>query len=174
MGGRRGRRDRDVFERFCADEYGRLVAAVAIILGDPDIAADAVNEALARAWNRVRRGHDIESLGAWIRVVALNHGYDQYRRRAVERRHLPMLVAGVDEAHNKWGLSLDVQAALAALPRRQREVAVLHYICDLSVTAIADELHISCGTVKTCLQRARVALEGTLQGQREGVSAHEL
>src|SRR5262245_7096804 len=169
MGVGRGRRGWDAFEQFCTHEYAGLVHSVALAIGDADVAADAVNEALARAWNRVRRGHDIETLGGWLRVVAINIGYDEYRRPAVERKHRPRLatsnhVAGSDD---DLGVSLDVQQALNALPQRQREVAVLYFICDLSVAMIAKELRISVGTVKTCLQRARLALHTALDDGAE-------
>jgi RNA polymerase sigma-70 factor (ECF subfamily) len=169
MGGRRNRDHiREVFERFCVDEYPRLVVAVALVVGDTEAAADAVNEALARAWNRVRRGHDIDSLGAWIRVVAINVGYDYHRRRALENKHYGAFLERDHPEHNaSWEISLDVRDALAALPKRQREVAVLHYLCDLSVATIAEELHISPGTVKTNLQRARVALQHSLVETRD-------
>jgi RNA polymerase sigma-70 factor (ECF subfamily) len=162
VGTLRGRRNRDAFERFCLDEYPKLVVAVALVIGDTDTAADAVSEALARAWNRVRHGNDIDSLGAWIRVVAMNIGYDFHRRRALENKHYGAFVDDENLEHNSWGISVDVQNALAALPRRQREVAVLHYLCDLSVATIAQELHIAEGTVKTTLQRARTTLQHTL------------
>jgi RNA polymerase sigma-70 factor (ECF subfamily) len=175
MGVGRGRRDWDAFEQFCTHEYARLVGSVALVIGDADVAADAVNEALARAWNRVRRGHDIETLGAWLRVVAVNIGYDEHRRRALERKHTPQLVRATNPSSeaDAWGISLDVQDALASLPRRQREVAVLYFICDLSVASIAHELHISEGTVKTCLQRARLALHTALEDDAEQVSKRD-
>src|SRR5689334_1375704 len=149
MGVGRGRRDWDAFEQFCTHEYARLVGAVAIAIGDADTAADAVNEALARAWNRVRRGQDIATLGAWLRVVALNIGYDEHRRRALERKYTPQLAPGRNPGVDAdgWGVSLDIREALTSLPRRQREVAVLHFVCDLTVASIAHELRISEGTV---------------------------
>ncbi|HTL85766.1 MAG TPA: sigma-70 family RNA polymerase sigma factor [Acidimicrobiia bacterium] len=175
MGAGSGRRDWDAFEQFCTHEYARLVGAVALAIGDSDVAADAVNEALARAWNRVRRGHDIETLGAWLRVVAVNIGYDEHRRRAVERKHTDRLVAASNSTTDAdgWGVSIDVREALSGLPRRQREVAVLYFICELTVAAIAHELHISEGTVKTCLQRARLALHSALDDGAEQVSRRD-
>ncbi|HET6354717.1 RNA polymerase sigma factor, partial [Streptomyces sp.] len=48
--------------------------------------------------------------------------------------------------------------ALRQLSERQRRIAVLHYVCDLSVEQVAAETGISTGTVKTHLSRARAAL----------------
>jgi RNA polymerase sigma-70 factor (ECF subfamily) len=172
MGGRRGRRDR-AFEQFCSNEYGRIVAAVALITGNRESAADAVNEAMARAWSRIRRGQTLDPLGAWVRVVALNIARDGHRHRRVEEKHASALVATIrnDTTHSNWGLSIDVRRALESLPRRQREVAVLRFVCDLSVEEIAAELGIAVGTTKSSLARARIALRGALQERPEEVSA---
>ena len=169
MGGGRGRRSWDAFEQFCNDEHARIVDAVGVIIGDPDMAEEAVNEALARAWNRVRRGIAIESIAGWVRVVAINIARDHYRRRAVEKRRMPDLIAmtGPDTAHDGWGVSMDVRKALAQLPTRQREVSVLYYFFDLTVAETATELGISVGTVKTCLERARAALKTALGNRSE-------
>ena len=168
MTGGRGRRDREAFERFCTYEHKRLVGAVALVIGDVDVAADAVDEALARAWNRVRKGHDIDSLGAWIRVVAMNVAYDYHRKRALEARNLHRVADIKPAVHPQDDdLSPDVTHALRDLPRRQREIAVLHFLYDLSVKDIAYELHLAESTVKSHLQRARNALYSALEPRRE-------
>jgi RNA polymerase sigma-70 factor (ECF subfamily) len=173
MAGGRGRRNREAFERFCTNEHKRLVAAIALVIGDPDVAADAVDEALARAWNRVRKGNDIDSLGAWIRVVAMNVAYDYHRKRALEARNLHR-VADIRLASlpHEDELSPDVTVALRELPRRQREIAVLHFLFDLSVKDIAYELHLAESTVKSHLQRARNALYTALEPRKE-VQSHD-
>jgi RNA polymerase sigma-70 factor (ECF subfamily) len=53
-------------------------------------------------------------------------------------------------------------AALRRLPDAQRRALVLHYLCDLSVEAVADETGASTGTVKSRLSRGRVALAAVL------------
>lgn len=62
---------------------------------------------------------------------------------------------------------LDVDAAIRALPRRQREVVTLYYLADLSVTDVAAVLGISAGTVKSQLSDARARLRASLQELRE-------
>jgi RNA polymerase sigma-70 factor (ECF subfamily) len=176
MAGGRGRRNREAFERFCVDEHKRLVGAVALVIGNVDVAAEAVDEALARAWNRVRKGHDIDSLVAWIRVVAMNVAYDYHRKRALEARNLHRMVdmATPPTPHELTGLSPDITEALRELPRRQREIAVLHFIYDLSVKDIALELHLADSTVKSHLQRARNALYAALEPSTREALPHDV
>jgi RNA polymerase sigma-70 factor (ECF subfamily) len=57
---------------------------------------------------------------------------------------------------------LAVAAALATLPRRQRQVVVLHYLLDLPVGEVARQLAVPVGTVKSRLARARSALAAQL------------
>ncbi len=174
MGGKRGRRADEAFERFCADEYPYIVNAVALVVGNVDVATDAVNEALARAWNRVRKGETIETLGAWIRVVAFNVGYDHLRRRTLEAKTLHKIAPDETRAQANYGPSVDMRTALAELPPRQREVTVLHYFCDLPITEIAEALDISTSTVKSSLQQARSSLYGLLaEDAAEEVYLHD-
>ena len=121
--GERGRRYKGDFEQFCADDYARIVDAVALVLDDPNVAVDAVNEALSRAWLRVCKGHDIDSVAGWVRVVAINIGRDDYRRRSMQKKYVHQLapVPAVTIGADQWGVSLDVRKALDGLPDRQRE-----------------------------------------------------
>ena len=64
--------DPDVFDDFYEHAYGRQVRALALVTGDADVARDAVDEALARAWEQLKRGRVIDLLEAWVRTVALN------------------------------------------------------------------------------------------------------
>ena len=149
---------------FIATEYRKVVATVELVCGSLATAEDAVQEAMARAWERGARGEEIERLPAWITTVALNLARSQMRRwkserRARDRMGLPGIVpdtpAASAEAHA-------VREALRELPRRQREVTVLRYYGGLDVEEIARTLGISAGNVKAALFRARKALASTL------------
>jgi RNA polymerase sigma-70 factor, ECF subfamily len=156
--------DAEPFDDFYRDGYARLVAAVGLITGSRAEAEDAVDEAIARAWEQLRRHRPIGSLPAWIRTVSLNQARGGIRHRAVERRARARLLSTEDhgaslEGH---GAVMDARRALAGLPRRQREITVLFYFCDLSVQEIATELQIDPGTVKSTLHKARAALAQVL------------
>jgi RNA polymerase sigma-70 factor, ECF subfamily len=150
----------DRFDDFYLLSYRKLVAGLAFITRDQDLATEAVDEACARAAERLARGRDIEVLEAWIRVVSRNVARGRLRRLGAERRARRKLVAGWEETEPAVDTAgvLDLQAALNDLPRQQREAVVFHYFLGLSVDAIADELRLPSGTVKSALHRARAVL----------------
>ena len=150
-------------EQFVATEYPRVVAAVRLITGDREGAADAVQDAivglLASPPSRPLTNH-----AAYITVVASNRSRDAQRRRGAEGRALSKIGAPPESAVDAVeSLDVDVQAALAALPRQQRQICVMHYLLDESVESIATSLGVSTGTVKTQLHRARAALAARIQ-----------
>jgi RNA polymerase sigma-70 factor (ECF subfamily) len=140
--------------------YPRLVAGVGLAAGSRALAEDAVQEALARAWERSERGEEIRNLGGWVTAVALNLSRSALRRLRVERRARERLVTKAAEEPSP--LRVDVERSVAALPRRQREVTVLRYFQGLEVKEIAEILGVHEGTVKTTLHRARAALATAL------------
>ena len=134
-----------------------------LIVGDRAAAEDAVQEALARAWERADRGEQIDSLAAWVTRVAVSLSKSRLRRgrvgsRAQERPGAAAEPRTIGDAED--GVDLDL--ALAALPRRQREVIVLHYYLGFDVKEVARSLRVSQGAVKTSLFRARQSIAGAL------------
>jgi RNA polymerase sigma-70 factor, ECF subfamily len=159
--------DEVAIREFLHTSYPRLVAAVALTSGSRPAAEDAVQEALLRAWERSEKGDEINSLEGWVTTVALNLARSGLRRIRSERRARSRLGdASVGEPPTAD--SIDVDRALAALPRRQREVAVLRYYLQLSTREVASALELDEGTVKSTLFRARAALAQAL-----GIDEHE-
>lgn len=150
-------------ELFVATEYPQVVAAVGLITGNRQDAPDAVQDAIV-GYLAKPPAREITNLAAWITVVASNRLRDAYRSRAAEQRALAK-VGLSDEATDDAlsSLDIDVTRALTALPPKQREAAVLHYLLDQSVETIAEALGVSTGTVKTQLFRARQSLAATLR-----------
>jgi RNA polymerase sigma-70 factor (ECF subfamily) len=159
------------FREFLATDYARLVAAVALITGSRPAAEDAVQEALVRAWERTMKGEAIDSLGAWVATVALNVSRSGVRRKVAERRARQRLGAPpTTTPERSHGEAIDIERAVAALPRRQREVVVLRYLLDLNTAETATTLRINEGTVKSELSRARAALARCLEAANMEVS----
>jgi len=149
--------DEVALREFLHTSYPRLVAAVALVCGSRPAAEDAVQEALLKAWERSEKGDEIQSLEGWVTTVALNLTRSGLRRIRSERRARARLgTSGVGEPPTID--RIDVDRALATLPRRQREVAVLRYYLQLDTREVASVLGLNEGTVKSTLFRARAAL----------------
>jgi RNA polymerase sigma-70 factor, ECF subfamily len=166
--------DEPTIREFLATTYPRLVAGVALITGSRAAAEDAVQEALARAWERSERGEQIESLPAWVTRVAMNLSKSKLRRMRVEARHRDDVASPqvADGGAASSDSKIDVARALADLPVRQREVTVLRYYLGLNVAEIAGALELNEGTVKTSLFRARKALAAALGEPIEEANDH--
>jgi RNA polymerase sigma-70 factor (ECF subfamily) len=155
--------DEAELRRFLADEYPRLVSAVALACGSFPAAEDAVQEALVKAWIRSDRGRQVESLAAWVVTVALNETRSGWRRAMAERRTCRTIEARGQLAVAPSEDRIEVERALAALPRREREVAVLRYLLGFDTKETAGVLGVGEGTVKSSLWRARTHLAEALR-----------
>jgi len=153
--------DEEAIRDFLASDYPALVANLALVTGSWEEAEDAVQEALARAWVRSEGGEIFVALRAWVAVVALNVARSRFRRFRAERRATEILGSRAltserwEEAEPGSELALDTRRLIRGLPRRQREVVLLHYYLDLSIDEIARALRVTQGTAKKALFRAR-------------------
>jgi RNA polymerase sigma factor (sigma-70 family) len=153
--------DEQEIRAFLKDTYPRLVGVVSLLTGSVPAAEDAVQEALARAWERSRRGEEIERLDGWVATTALNLSRSALRRLIVERRAQIRLIS--DAATPEPDVDrVDLQRSLRRLPRRQRQVLLLRAFLGLSLAEIADVMGTTEGTVKSQLAKARRQLISTL------------
>lgn len=144
-----------LYERACP----RLVAALTAIGGNRADAEEVAQEAfvtLVEKWPQVRDYDDPE---AWLRTVAVRRLVSRFRRRDVARRGLQRLrVTSPTVVPGPLGQGVDLDRALDRLPVPQRAVVVLHHGLDLPLADIAFLLDVPVGTVKSRLNRARIAL----------------
>jgi RNA polymerase sigma-70 factor (ECF subfamily) len=148
-------------EEFYAATYARLVGVVGAVSGDRDEAEEAVQDAFVRLLGRWSTVSSYEDPEAWVRKVALGKLSNRQRKvrngvRALRRSSTALTTPGPEPT------GLDLQDALAALPRDQRAVVVLRQL-GLDLQGIAHELDVPLGTVKSRLSRARSALEPLLR-----------
>ena len=157
-----------MIQDFLQTGYRRLVAGLSLLGWSRPLAEEAVQEALARAWEQSERGEHIESLKAWVSVVATNLLRSGSRRFLAEARAVGRLRSAADpRPPGARELShsddrMDVVRAIRALPYRQRQVVVLHYFVDLSLEEIARAVRSTSGAVKGLLHRARRGLAEAL------------
>lgn len=148
------------FTAFYRANSDRVYRALAVSLGNDDLARDAADEAMARAYARWDRVRKLDSPAGWVYRVGLNWATSWWRKL---RRQCPPIG---DERHQAGDApdpaSLVARAALDRLPLAQRAVVVCRVLLDLSTTETANVLGIAEGTVKSRLARALTALRGSL------------
>ena len=150
-------------DAFVASDYPNVVAAVGVITGNRQGAADAVQDAIV-GYLAKPPDHAVNNLAAWFTVVASNRVRDGYRSEGAKQRAVAKLGTSVEADEDSIELlNIDVTNALKQLPLQQRQVCALHYLMDQSVEMIAEGLGVSTGTVKTQLHRARKALAARLR-----------
>jgi len=158
----------DVITTLFSREYTRLVRAAVLLVGDVETAEDVVQDAFVAVHRRWARITDPERVGGYLHRAVVNGSRSVLRHRAVVHRHAGIL-AEPENAVDAADLVLARAAraavldALAALPRRQREVLVLRHYLGLSEAEIASTLRISTGSVKTHASRGAATLRTRLR-----------
>ena len=139
------------FEVFYRQSWEAVYRPLAAVIGESDLAAEAVDEAMSRAYVKWRLVRRMGNPQGWVYRVAYRWSIDRLRRRGRERRLLSRLVDSPTAHVVRVEPGLD--AALASLPVEQRAVVVLSCVFDWSETEIAGALGVRPGTVKSRLHR---------------------
>lgn len=159
MGSRDSIRLGSSFEAFHRADRDRLVASLALHLGDVDLATDAVDHAMAKAWGRWADMANPDDAGAWVYRVAVNWATSWLRRlRFRSRQPLP----DTPVSDQPTGGDQSLRRALASLSGDHRAVVVLRLFHEMSTRETAMALDIPEGTVKSRLARALDQLRSSL------------
>ncbi len=140
------------FETFYSGCWLDIFKPLAATLCDRDLAREAVDEAMVRAYARWPKVRTMDNPQGWVYRVAYRWAIDKIRRRKVERRLMPRLAlapTGDDPT-----VEPNLSPALASLPVQQRAVVVLGCVFEWTQAEIAEVLGIRVGTVKSRLHRA--------------------
>ncbi len=136
------------------------------VLGSPDLACDAAQEAAIAAMTNLDRLRSPASFGPWFCGIALNVARRWRRQLYAEVPGAPpdqaSTLPGPAEAAEIADLAWRVRAAIGLLPAGQREAVLLFYLQGLSHLEVAAELGISRGAVKARLHQGRAALAARL------------
>jgi len=163
---------RDALAALLRRHWDTAAFLAARVLGSPDLAADAVQEAAIAAMTDLGRLRSPERFGPWFCGIALN----------VSRRWLRQLWSevpgpqadracdspGPAEAAELADLAARVRRAIGQLPAGQRDAVLLFYLQGLSHREVAAELGISAGAVKARLHQARAGLAPRLADVIDG------
>ncbi len=151
------------------EPHVQRMALVAARVGPPGAREDIVQEALANAW-RHRRGYDPRkgSVAGWLLAITANVARGQWRRDAQWRRDgRAVWTLEAQERPRDIESELDLEAAIAKLPKRQRLAVNCFYAAGLTVEETACVMGCTEGTVKSTLADARSHLRRLLVEDRE-------
>jgi RNA polymerase sigma-70 factor (ECF subfamily) len=159
--------DRDAFAELVRRHRDRLWRVALRTLGNPDDAADALQDALLSAYRAAGTFRGDAAVTTWLHRIVVNACLDLVRRRGA-RPTSPLDESTADsrpapdalEAHET---ATDVLAALRALPVEQSAAIVLVDVEGYPVAEVAAMLEVPVGTVKSRCARGRARLAERLQ-----------
>ena len=126
--------DREAFAVLAAGAIDRLYAVARLILRDTELAEDATQDALVRAWRDLPTLRDVDRFDAWLRQLLVRSCADigrHQRRWRTELTILPVEPVQSDSASDLADRDL-LERGLRRLSDAQRSILVLHFYLGLS------------------------------------------
>ena len=161
--------EKEAFEPIVRKYAGRATGAAAILLGCPQEAQDASQEAFVRAWRHIKRFRPESPFYPWYSAILRNICRSRLRRRS--RRPTVSLPDGqADPSSDGDPVLLAEQnerrrrlfQVVLALPPMFREILLMKHFQEMSYKEMAEALDIPIGTVMSRLHNARLALREAL------------
>lgn len=147
------------FPDFYRVNHQPVFRALAATLRDPELAREATDEAMTRAYQRWTKVSDYDNAPGWVYRVGLNWALSRLRKQSREHLYTDPPEQSVEQSFP----DPDVEAALQALPLEARSLVVLRHLLDWSYEEIASALDIPVGTAKSRLHRIMNELRVTLE-----------
>jgi RNA polymerase sigma-70 factor (sigma-E family) len=158
-----GRRDIE-YSDYVSARLPSLRRLALLLCHDWQRADDLVQAAIIRLYVKWGKASAADNTDAYVRTILvrefLHENRSGWARLVRLGDELPAEQAAAPVVDRE--AALDLQAAIAALPPRQRAALVLRFYCDLSVGASAQILGCSQGTVKSQTARALSTLRRLL------------
>jgi RNA polymerase sigma-70 factor (ECF subfamily) len=160
--------DVDAFEQLYREHAGRVYAfCLRLKAGNSPDATELMQDVFVRAWRRLSTFRGECAFSSWLHRLAVNTMLENARtdsRRTASV--LPMAdtsrLAGAARSSG-IDLKMDMEDAIASLPKGARLAFVLHDIEGYQHQEIAEQLSVSVGTIKAQLHRARRLLRERLE-----------
>ena len=152
------------------------------IIGDRQLAEDAVAEAFVRLWRAAKRYNPDRPFGPWFYRIVTNRAVSAAGGRArwsLSGLLPPLLRDAADPEPGPEELAIRkdeqsfISAALRVLPPQQRAAVFLRYYLDMSEPQIADVLGKPLGSVKSGLHLARTRLKQELRPEADANGARQ-
>jgi RNA polymerase sigma-70 factor, ECF subfamily len=170
------RGDEEAFDALARLVGDRCMAIASWILRDADLAEDAVQAALVRAWRELRTLRDPDRFEAWLHRILTNECYAESRRQTRWSANIRLLPA-LDPADAGGILTVidrdQLEHAFRRLTLEHRAVLVFHHYVGLPLPDLAERLGIPLGTAKSRLRHATAALRASLDADDRTTTSEE-
>ena len=155
--------DKEAFVQLMEESKLSLLAAARAILKDEEDVADAMQETVLTAFQKLCTLREEKYFKTWLIRILINHCYTILRRR----KTVPLSDFLPEEStENNWDDILDVRTALEETSAGDRLVLTLFYVEDMSQREIGRVLGISENAVKQRLARGRSHLKASIARRR--------
>ncbi|MER6952027.1 RNA polymerase sigma factor SigM [Nonomuraea sp. NPDC000554] len=164
--------DPRAFSEIVKRHRDRMWAVALRTLGDPDEAADAVQDAFVSAYRKAGTFRGEAAVTTWLHRIVVNACLDRMRRKSVRPVADDELIEAAEretplpDQTGEREVSMEVSAALKLLPTDQRAALVLVDMMGYSVEDAAQVLQVPSGTVKSRCARGRAKLAPILSHLR--------
>ena len=150
------------------DTYSDYLYRIAFIYTkDRTAAEEVVQDVFFNYYHKSHQFHGDATIKTYLVKMTINRSYDYLRSwKNKKQQILEMIqssVKGTEQLYVEKELRAEITAAVLTLPVKDREVLLLDYYEEMTVTEIAELLVLSVSTVKSRLQRARKKLKPKLQ-----------
>jgi RNA polymerase sigma factor (sigma-70 family) len=168
-----GQGDRAAAQALMARHLPKMLALARRMLPGRGEAEDAVQDACLKLWTHAARWKPGKAkFETWLYRVTLNQCYDRLRKKPTVELEKAAGVAdpapSPEGALQNAALTLQIEAALADLPERQRAAILLCHYQECGNIEAAEILGISVEALESLLARGRRALRTTLSHLRDG------
>ena len=166
------RGERFAFEKLVERHEQRLYTLAARVLGSRDEAADAVQDALVRAWLALPKFRGDARFSTWLYRITVNAAHDARAKRREPPVEEPPDPVDPRDRFAEQELSSELQRALDALDESYRVAVVLYDILGCSYAEIAELTEVPEGTVKSRIFRGRSELAKRLGTPAESTESN--
>ena len=157
------------FDAIFRANYALLVRVGESMLRDRATAEEIAQDVMLELWRRRESLELTESVRGYLLQATRNRSLNALRHRAIEKRSEPELIEGAsrsaptDAATRESEIEVALQAAVAELPERCRQVFELSRVEGLKYAEIATRLGISVKTVEVQMGKALRVLRERLR-----------
>jgi len=156
--------------------YAGMCAFVRRFVHAPDISEELVQDVFFKLWSKRETLSEIDALRTYLFRAARNTALNHLRRKKLESaweeqeaaRGEPLTTGATDDEASTGDVAQAVDAAIARLPTRCREIFVMSRQGNMTYAEIASALGISIKTVETQMGRALKSLRVSLAKYRGG------